>query len=332
MPDPHVMPFGDHLEELRRRLMFALVGLVPILVLGLWSAGVVLELVTEPVLEALASAGLPARLQATSPVESFLAWLKAGLVVTVLVGAPWVVTQFWLFIAPGLYEAERRFVYFLVPLSAVLTAASALFLYYVLLPISLFFLIQFGSGLLQASAAEAEAEPPAGVVFPGLPVLEADPPAAVVGTARVPTGSMWMVEGRDEVRVATEFGVRRLVLGGDGVIAQEYRIGEYTSLVFVLALVFAAAFQTPLVLMLLSWTGLVSHRDLARMRRPTALVCAVLGAVLTPQDPWSMVAMGGVLYVLFEFGLVLMRVVPARRVSAGLRPGRGGTDGREGEE
>jgi hypothetical protein len=120
--------------------------------------------------------------------------------------------------------------------------------------------------------------------------------------------------------VAPREGVIRVSrLAGDGLISQDYRIGEYVSLVFRLAIVFAIAFQLPLVMLLLGWLDILRIDVIRRARRYVAFGCAVAGAVLTPQDPWSMVLLGGVLYLLFEFGLVLMRVVTPARVAGRAR-------------
>ena len=115
------MPLGDHLEELRRRLLFALLGLIPFLVISVAIGRWVLDFMTIPVRKALAEAGLPPVLQATSPVEVFGSYMKVVLLLTILGGSWWILIQLWRFISPGLYMSERRFVYILVPMSFLLT-------------------------------------------------------------------------------------------------------------------------------------------------------------------------------------------------------------------
>ncbi len=316
------MELGDHLEELRRRLVIALVGLLPIFIGALIFAPSVMRWIIAPLIAQLINAGEPAGLLATGPFETFVAYLKVAFAITLIVGFPWVVYQAWKFVAPGLYPSEQRFVYVLIPMSAVLTAGSVAFLFGVLLPISLFFLITFGSGIVESDVGEAAV--PAAVVerleATRLAVLEADPPAE-----QLEAGMMWLNERRNSVRVWLPPDVRELRLRSDGLIAQEYRIGEYTSLVFRLSIVFAVAFQLPIVMLLGQWSGLMEHRTLGRYRRYVAFGCVIGGAFLTPQDPWSMLLLGGALYGLFELGLVLMRFLTPERVRGGLA-GRG-TDG-----
>jgi sec-independent protein translocase protein TatC len=325
-----VMSFGDHLEDLRKRLVWALVGIVPLFVAGLVLGGPLLGIIVEPLTTALADAGQPTRLLATSPLETFVAYIKVALALTLTVGAPWIILQLWLFVSPGLYASERRFVFFLVPLSGVLSALGVLFLYYILLPISLFFLIMFGTRLVQTDTPGID-EPPPAVGTVALPQMPGDPSPRAIEGGLVETGDVWVNTRLNELRVLLEDGT---IAGtplsmGSAAIAQSYRVGEYVNLVFVLGLVFVIAFQLPMVLMLLSWVGIFEARDLTPYRRQIMFGCGVAGAVLTPQDPFSMLLLGVALYGLFEFGLVLMRFVPARVVAEGF--GRGKTDADEGD-
>lgn len=312
--DAHAnMSFGDHLEELRTRLIVALLGLLPILIVCLVFGRELLDVIIAPAQASLRASGLPAALQATSPVETFGAYLRVGLIATVLVGSPWLLWQIWRFVAPGLYARERRFVHLLVPLSTLLTIAGTLFLYYVLLPVMLLFFIGFGSTIGRAEPRVAE--PPPGIVFPALPVLEADPPAPEIGAEWVNLALMQRrvcvgYEGASPVIVGSE------LTRGAGV-QQQYRVSEYVGMVMTLALAFALAFQTPVVVLLLGWAGLIERHTVGKYRRHIALGCAVLGALLTPADPVSMALLAGPLYLLFELGMVLLGLLPAERVARG---------------
>jgi len=324
------MSFGDHLEELRRRLIWGFVGPLPIFIICLIFGGPLLEFLVEPASAQLKAAGLPARMLATSPTEPFTAYLKVAMVVTLLFGAPWILYQVWLFVAPGLYSHERRFAYFLFPLSGLLTVTAAVFLYTVMLPVSLRFLILFGSMLIQSPAATAPT--PDGTTLGSLPVLRADPvdPAP---------GSWWINETLNEIRVAVPAPakgnnseptarsvVRGVPLSGGGMIAQEYRIGEYVNLVFALGVVFAVAFQLPVVLLLANWLGLVERAWLEKQRRYAVFILAVVSAMATPADPMSMLFLMLPLMGLFEVAILLMRFVPAGRVAGTPEPSDAGDE------
>lgn len=330
MGEQRVMSLGDHLDELRRRLWLALLGPLPIVVVCLVFGGDILQFLLAPLEAQLKAANLPVRLLATGPAETFGAYLKVAIVAGLLLGAPWILAQLWLFVAPGLYRHERRFAYFLLPLSALLTVASAVFLYKALLPIMLRFFLVFGASIApQRTVVAPEPTPP---LAGPIPVLEGDPAAPE-------PGAMWVNETLHELRVAIAAGkepaaaqentagaagrpVRILgaPLSSEGLIAQQYRVSEYVNLLFTLGVVFALAFQLPVVMLLAGWVQLVEPRSLARWRRHIAFGCAVAGAALTPADPISMFLLAIPLYLLFELGLLLMRAVPASRV-AGAREG-----------
>ena len=113
-PSEHsaMMPLGEHLEELRRRLMAALYGLFPIFMIALYFGKEMLGIILLPVEKALRESGQGGRPVVIAPFEAFNAYLKVSVIAAVLVGSPWVLYQLWKFVAPGLYSTERRFVYF----------------------------------------------------------------------------------------------------------------------------------------------------------------------------------------------------------------------------
>lgn len=318
------MPLGDHLEELRSRLIWALLGLVPIALTAMAFGKQLLDFLVEPAKSALRRAGQPDILIGTGPLETFGTYMKVSLIAAVVVGSPWVFYQFWRFVAPGLYKHERRFVYFLLPLSALLTCLGLVFLFRVILPVVLAWLVNFGA-MMGANEPVTNALPQ-GVTLPVLPVLPADPPNPTPGQAWVDSTLMSL-----RVCVGVENNVadiRGVSLHKDAGIVQQYRVSEYVSLLLTLTLAFAAAFQAPVVVLLLGWVGLVTPQGLARFRRHAVLVCALLAAVLMPGDPLSMILMWIPLMGLYELGGLLLRVFPASRI-AGPRPP---TDPTEGED
>jgi sec-independent protein translocase protein TatC len=321
-----VMPFGDHLEELRKRLIISLLGIFPLFIVAVATSQTLLGFVIDPVEQALRNADLNAQLIQTSPVETFMTAIKLAVVITILVGSPWLLFQGWLFIAPGLHKNERRFVYILLPLSAALTTSAILFLYKLLLPIILAFFIAFGTSV--SGPPSITAPVPEGTVFPGVPVLTADP-------EHPEPGQLWYNNDRKELRLAV-LGKKQKVAEGSEVveqletieilavpmtkstgILQQYRVAEYTKMFLSLALAFSLGFQMPVVVLLAGWVGIIEPTDLLKFRKQVAMGCMVAGAILTPADPLSMLLLAMPLYVLFEFGVILHRILPAERVSRG---------------
>lgn len=320
------MPLGDHIEDLRRRLIIALAGLLPILIGALIVGRAIIDLLLVPLRQALQSRGLPPVVQVTGPMETFGSYLRVSIAVAVLLGLPWLLYQGWKFAAPGLYAAERRFVYVLAPMSVGLTLASIVFLYFVMMPIVLTFFIGFGQAL--GGPSPGQARPSEGMVFPTVPALPGDLPNPL-------PGQMWINTRNQELRIAVaETRLPELegtTVGGNqpsarvrvlGVplaltpgLSQQFRVSEYIKLLFQLTLAMAIAFQTPVVVLLLSWTGLIDPRGMGKHRKYAVLVAAVLGALLTPADPISMIALAVPLYALYELGLLIARVLPAERLT-----------------
>lgn len=307
-----VMSFGEHLEELRTRVVIGLLGLVPILVVAAAFGRKILEFLIEPAQHALKEADLPASLQATSPLESFAAYMRVVIIVTVLVGAPWLILQLWKFVSPGLHQHERRFGYLLMPMSVVLTVAGTTFMYYIMLPVVLNFFITFGSTVGQTNTISAPLPPE--VTLPSIPVLPNDPESPAVG-------SMWINENLQQLRIKVGGDDKKDVLGvtlsRSAGIVQQYRISEYIKMIFSFTLAFAVGFQMPIVVLLLGWAGLVNPAMLVKYRKHSIFACALAGAILTPADPLSMLMLAGPLYLLFELGVLLLRVLPADRVARG---------------
>jgi sec-independent protein translocase protein TatC len=331
------MSIGDHLEELRRRLALALLGVVPIFAVGLWYGHQILEWLVLPLDAALKKRHVAGgAMQATQLLEGFLTYLKIGMVLAVVFGAPWIVYQLWKFVAPGLYAKERRFFYVLSPLSIFFSIAGVAFMYYIMLPIALQFFVYFNETLLSRPPTPiVETAPDARL--PEFPCFAGDPKDAK-------PGQMWINTERDAVRVAIPDPaatqelekarkandaalearalavppiILNLPLHSDSFVVQQYKIAEYVSLVLTFALAFALTFQTPVVVLLLGWTGILPRQRLAKYRKYAILACTLIAAAITPPDFWSMVFLLLSMYALFELGLILLWILPARRVASG---------------
>ena len=90
-------------------------------------------------------------------------------------------------------------------------------------------------------------------------------------------------------------------------------VGKTADFILVLALVFGAAFQTPVAIVFAERMGLVSVAGLQQARKYVLLGAFVVGAVCTPPDVVSQIALALPLYALFEGGLLACRVWPRRR-------------------
>lgn len=338
-PDDFRMSFGDHLDELRSRLIKAMLGVAVMLILTLWKGQILVDWLLTPLFRAQRSVGVPPGAIGTKPMGPFNVYMKVAFVAALILASPWVLWQIWQFIAAGLYQSERRVVHLLAPFSALMMVLGVAFLYYVMLPISLAFLLYFsttfgpaggeGPGLFQflsdvaaGSAGTQEtkgatdappdgakpAPPAAGVtLFYQLPMLEEDPQDRV-------TGQAWVNTRQNALKV--QFGSRIMIanLTVESAINPLIELDEYISFVVMLALGMIIAFQTPVLMMVLGWVGIVDAAMVSGYRRYIIFACFVIAALLTPADPLSMFVLAIPLILLFELGLVLMRLMGKRNV------------------
>lgn len=138
------MSFLEHLEELRRRIIYSIIG-VSVGFLAAWSyADRIFSLMQQPIIEALQAHKLEDKLVYLSPTEPFNIYLKVGLLAGVFISAPFVLYQVWAFVAPGLYKNEKRYVMPFLASTVGLFLAGGLFGYKIVYPAALDFLIGYG--------------------------------------------------------------------------------------------------------------------------------------------------------------------------------------------
>lgn len=309
------MPLGDHLEELRKRLIKAMFGLVPIFVVSLIFGQHLLGFLTEPLRTALLNAGQTPTPQATEVLETFGAYIKVSMIGAIVVGSPWLLYQVWLFVSPGLYGREKRFVYFLIPFSAILTTSGLIFLFRFVMPLLLSFFLHFGSNIGVTKPQLVQL--PEGTTLSTITLLDGDP-------TDPPIGAEWIDRARNErcVCIGKDADGTPQILSSPlhkrTGIRQDYRISAYVSLLLSMSLGFAVAFQTPIVVLLLGWAGFVDQAFLAKYRKHALFACAVAAAFLTPGDIPSMLLMWIPLYGLYELGGFMLRLFPASKIAAGI--------------
>lgn len=134
-------PLIEHLIELRSRMMRAVIAIV-VIFLGLYAfANDIYSFVAQPLMALLPEGS---QMIATEVASPFLAPFKLTLVVAVFIAVPFVLHQAWAFIAPGLYDNEKRLAIPLLASSVALFYAGAAFAYYVVFPLLFQFFTQTG--------------------------------------------------------------------------------------------------------------------------------------------------------------------------------------------
>ncbi|MFC6633664.1 twin-arginine translocase subunit TatC [Microbulbifer taiwanensis] len=125
-------PFIDHLIELRDRLLRTLLVVVAIFACMVPFAADIYDFVADPLQERLVEGAGMIATEVTSP---FFTPFKTTFVLAFFIAIPFVLYQAWAFIAPGLYQKEKRFAVPLVVSSVLLFYAGMAFAYYVVFPI-----------------------------------------------------------------------------------------------------------------------------------------------------------------------------------------------------
>ncbi|MDP6636762.1 MAG: twin-arginine translocase subunit TatC [Phycisphaerae bacterium] len=144
------MSFGDHLEEFRQRLIHALIGLVVALVVCMVFGWWIFEFLKYPLVAAMTDRGEADKVEKLITLKvtgAILTYFRVCLYTALVMAGPWILYQFWRFIAVGLYPNERRYVHASVPFSAALFIGGALFFVFVVCKQMLAFLLMFGDWL-----------------------------------------------------------------------------------------------------------------------------------------------------------------------------------------
>ena len=181
---------------------------------------------------------LPDNIISLAPLETITIFFTVCLVTGLVIASPVVFYQAWAFVGAGLYRHERHYVKKFLPLSLGLFLSGVFLCFFLVLPLTLRFLLDF---------------------------------------------NVW--------------------LG----VAPTLRLSEWMSFATILPLVFGLSFQTPLIMLFLERIGVFTVDDYRSKRKIAILVIVVAAAVLTPgQDPISMGLLSIPMVLLYELGIILI--------------------------
>jgi sec-independent protein translocase protein TatC len=129
------MTIWEHLEELRKRIVKAAIGVLA-MTMGAWYFRTqLLALLVAPYQRAWTSHfQRPLVLQTLAPADAFLGYFELSLMTGVVVAAPIIFYQLWAFISPGLYGKEKRLIVPFVVSSTILFLSGVAFAYFVAFP------------------------------------------------------------------------------------------------------------------------------------------------------------------------------------------------------
>lgn len=222
----------DHLLELRTRLLHAVLAVLIVFCSLIYFAQDIYQYVAQPLLEVMP---VGTQMIATEVASPFFAPFKLTIVLSLFIAMPYILYQIWSFIAPGLYQNEKRLIAPLMFGSTVLFYGGIAFAYYVVFP----------------------------VVF-----------------------AFFSSVAPDGVTIATD-------------------ISSYLDFVLKLFFAFGVAFEIPIAIILMCWTGVTTPNSL-RAKRPYIVVGAfIVGMLLTPPDIISQTMLAVPMLLLFEVGIII---------------------------
>lgn len=134
------MTFLEHLEELRWRIIFSIIGIV----VGTIVAWIFIDFLVDVVLLKPAKDS-GAHLQNLRPFGQLFLYMQIAIMVGIIISIPNIFYQFWQFISPALRKHERRYIFWIVAFSSICFLLGIAFAYFVMLPLTLKFAAQFGS-------------------------------------------------------------------------------------------------------------------------------------------------------------------------------------------
>jgi sec-independent protein translocase protein TatC len=230
-PTPSVSLF-DHLLELRDRLLRSVLGILLVFCCLVYFAQDIYQYVAQPLLETMPEGS---QMIATDVASPFFAPFKLTLVLSLFIAMPFVLYQVWSFVAPGLYNNEKRLIAPLMLGSTLLFYSGIAFAYFLVFPVVFAFFTSVA---------------PEGVV------------------------------------IATD-------------------ISSYLDFILKLFFAFGAAFEIPIAIILMCWTGMTTPDSLREKRAYVVVGAFVIGMLLTPPDIISQTMLAVPMLLLFEVGIII---------------------------
>ncbi|MEN8148838.1 MAG: twin-arginine translocase subunit TatC [Planctomycetota bacterium] len=300
------MSVGEHLDELRSRVIRSLLYLAVAFVVCLIFNDRIMGFVLRQPLLVLQDLGYEdPHFQVLSPTESFVTWLKLALVCALVIASPLIARELWRFISAGLYPHERKYIELFGPVSYVLFLGGVAFLYFAVMPTALGFLLDFG--MLDTvpgwEAEEIPADPAPTEERPAEGVPAKEKPAGEASSEEEPGEEAPAEEKPAEEKPARQKAVRAIP-----------QLSKFVSLYITMSLLMGLVFQLPLFMLFFMAIGMVQPGTFSKYRRHFVVGAVAALAVLSPTgDAPTLILISLPVIVLYEAGILLGRVLLKRR-------------------
>jgi sec-independent protein translocase protein TatC len=140
------LPVTEHLEELRARLIKALLAVFGLAIISYIFAEKILKILLRPLLASIPEGSSLVFINLT---EAFIAYIKISILAGFIIASPYVFFQLWMFVIPGLYHREKKAAIQFVSMAVLALLLGILFCYFIILPVLFPFLLSFGAELIK---------------------------------------------------------------------------------------------------------------------------------------------------------------------------------------
>ncbi len=147
------MPFTEHLSELRDRLIRCFIAIGVGFVVAYIFKEKLFDILNAPLVKSM---GGETKMIFTGLPEAFFTYMKIALLAGIILATPVLFYEFWMFIAPGLYRTEKKFLIPAVFLSIIFFIIGSSFGYFIVFPYAFQFFLGFSSETIQAMPSMKE--------------------------------------------------------------------------------------------------------------------------------------------------------------------------------
>jgi len=138
-------PFIAHLKELRDRLVVSLAGLAVAFIVAYSFKEKIFHFLMQPFIKVMPAGS---SFIFTSITEAFITYFKVSLVAALFLAAPVILYEVWMFVAPGLYEKEKKYIAPFIIFGSFFFVGGALFCYYVTMPVVYRFFVSYAGTMI----------------------------------------------------------------------------------------------------------------------------------------------------------------------------------------
>jgi sec-independent protein translocase protein TatC len=135
-------PFLSHLKELRDRILVCIIAVGIAFILTYYFKEKIFAFLMEPFIKVMPE---KSSFIFTGVTEAFITYFKISVVAALFVVAPVILYEFWMFVSPGLYEKEKRYVYPFIFFGSLCFICGALFCYYLVMPFMYRFFVSYAA-------------------------------------------------------------------------------------------------------------------------------------------------------------------------------------------